>query len=114
MDYILINVEACCTHANESDTDENVDQLYFSLDVGSDANGSRSNEEISSNESDRNVGILDPDNSWDSIYLFLDPACTSYLILGSYFPTWDFNYNCTTDNPAYSTWDTDFPTQDLN
>ena len=46
------NVETCCTHANESDSDENVDQLYISLDVESDADGSSSEEENSSYESD--------------------------------------------------------------
>ena len=38
-------VGACCTHANESDGDENADQLYISLDVESDADGSSSDEE---------------------------------------------------------------------
>ena len=54
----------------------------------------------------------------DSIYLFLDPACTSYLILGSHFLSWDFNYmyhmyNSTWD-PTYPTRDHNFPTRDPN
>ena len=45
-------VEACCNHGSESDSNENVDQLYISLDVESDADGLTSEDESSSYESD--------------------------------------------------------------
>ena len=45
------NVQACCRHGNESDSNNNVDQLYISLDVESDADGLSSEEESSSYES---------------------------------------------------------------
>ena len=69
-----INVEAFSHHGNESDSDENEDQLYISLDVESDDDGLSSEEESSSCESDSEpendaetggdaIGLFEEDNS---------------------------------------------------
>lgn len=62
-------VEACGSHGNESESDKNVDQLYISLDVESDADGLSSEEESSSYESD-SESQNDTETGGDAVVLF--------------------------------------------
>lgn len=53
-----INVEACSSHGNESDSDKNLDQFYISLDVESDADVLSCDEESSSYELDKKLYVV--------------------------------------------------------